>query len=170
MVNFLLFFQYFGKVFCYCCWEFFFFFFFVTSHFCYATVLSVTFQSISQLLLHNNFLPCFEGLPRQTIDSVVHQLAGSLIKIMVSQWGLSYLLRQSFAQRAMKDVKQDKWDICSLRKFHDNLKHNFGESTPQRVWTNAGSCILPQQHWSNTLMLSSSKPHTRKRKMPNHTN
>ncbi len=41
------------------------------------------FQSISQLVLHDNFLLSFEVLPEQT-DSNVHQLAGSLIKIMVS--------------------------------------------------------------------------------------
>ena len=60
----------------------FFYIFFVTSHFYKATVLSVTFQSISQLLLHN-FLLCFEVLPNQIyiIASFVHQLICSFIYI-----------------------------------------------------------------------------------------
>ena len=42
------------------------------------------FYDLSELVLHDYFPLSFELLLEQTIDSIVHQLVDSLIKIMVS--------------------------------------------------------------------------------------
>ncbi len=44
---------------------------------CLAGKLSVAFENISQPLLHNDFLLCFEVFPGHTIGSFVHSLASS---------------------------------------------------------------------------------------------
>ncbi len=49
-----------------------------------SNVLSVISQSISELVLHNDFLLSFEVLSEQKIDSIFYQLAGRFMKIMVS--------------------------------------------------------------------------------------
>ena len=79
----------------------------------------MTLQSISQLVLHNGFLLGFEVFPEQTIDSIDHQLAGSLIKIRVSA-------------RKPKDYgsKQTKryTRACSCRVFCSRFSTSFGAS------------------------------------------
>ncbi len=103
-------FCYFSNVYCYWFSRFFFLFcdkLILLSHCPFSDLSEYLPTAVTQGL--PGLLWSFAG---QTIDSLVHQLVSSLIKIMVSQWwGLSYLLKQSFVQLTMKANTLVSWSV-----------------------------------------------------------
>ncbi len=99
----------------------------------------MAFQSIAQLVLHNNFLLGFEYLARQTIASIVHQLASSLIKIIVSQW--RHLRLPMVTMKTESENSLQEWlglqitnqgsgyEWCFARKQSEDVETNPFEAT-----------------------------------------